>query len=228
MTEEKLLAYLNLKKEIDRTIMKISFWFDLSFTIFIIICEFVFKIFSFNLLNFIWLSAFLISDVFFYVWCRIAKNPTQEISFLLVVSITSVLKLLFAFTSFCIVRKQEIFSWIHFAILLSCIFLSFWQICSKFLVLQDLKKNSIEIAQKNVQKRKLNRIFIPFSSIPSIAVILFFLYKRSSLVVSIEFCFWGLACVWLFIVIICLYNYIIVKKYKVSNIFCNKQRNTRI
>ena len=31
MTEEKLLAYLNLKKEIDRTIMKISFWFDLSF-----------------------------------------------------------------------------------------------------------------------------------------------------------------------------------------------------
>lgn len=53
MTEEKILAFLNIdkNKKADKTIMNIAMWFDVAFSLAIILFGLLFEYISINLFN---------------------------------------------------------------------------------------------------------------------------------------------------------------------------------
>ena len=57
MSEDKILAYLNYKKnqKLDKTLMKIVFWFDFSFTMIIILLGLLLRVFKFQFFDYVYL-----------------------------------------------------------------------------------------------------------------------------------------------------------------------------
>lgn len=141
MNEEKILAFLNLSKnkEIDKSIMKISYWFDFGFTLFIIICGLTFGVYSFTIMNMIYFVLFILCSLGFYIWLKISKNPISEVTFVFAMLLITFLKLLFAFITFSIENQKE-FTYYHLLLMSICVLLAIWVMRGKFLVWQDLKK----------------------------------------------------------------------------------------
>ena len=76
MNKEKILAYLNFdsEKPIDKFTMKLFVWFNVSFSLFIILGGVLFEIFDFSLPNIIFVAFSLITNILFFV--SIFESPS--------------------------------------------------------------------------------------------------------------------------------------------------------
>lgn len=80
--------------------MNIAMWFDVAFSLAIILFGLLFEYISINLFNIVFLSLFLAVDIAFVVLICTAKNPVCEINYTLIILSTSTLKLLYGFVVF--------------------------------------------------------------------------------------------------------------------------------
>ena len=227
MTEKKILAYLNFEKnkKLDKSLMKIVFWFDFGFTAIIILFGLLLNVFKFYFLDCVYLGACIVSTVVFAIWCKKAINPTVEISFSIFVLFISTVKLFYAYLSFSNFELIEDgyprFGWFHLTILVIFMLIVFYVWMRFYQIFCELKTHTIKQAKKNVEKKKTKLLWIPiFIGSPMILVRLI----RGNMVdmsLGMGFYLWSLLCVWLCLCLMLLPKYIVIKKYKVADILGN-------
>lgn len=224
MSEDKILAYLNYKKNqtLDKTLMKIVFWFDFSFTMIIILLGLLLRVFKFQFFDYVYLLVSITTILIFAFWLKKAINPTVEISFSAFVLFISSLKLFYAYLCFSNIEVIKYgypkFSWFHLIVLIAAVLIVLYMWWRFYQIFCDLKDHTIDQARKNIQKKQFKFLWIPiFIGSPMIVVRL----TRNTFVdmkLGIGFCLWSLSCIWLCLCLMLLPKYIVMKKYKVANI----------
>lgn len=224
MTEEKILAFLNIdkNKKADKTIMNIAMWFDVAFSLAIILFGLLFEYISINLFNIVFLSLFLAVDIAFVVLICTAKNPVCEINYTLIILSTSTLKLLYGFVVFAdgeyVAQGYPIFTWIHVTILTSFLVAAIYVIIKFTIVYRDLREHSLEYASKKAKRdNKFPKWALIFLILPPMFFVRMFRGIWSKLGIGLGVCFWFFMCCWLFMSLIFLPKYIVAKKYKVAS-----------
>ena len=230
MTEDKILAYLNLKKEqkIDKTLMKIVFWFDFSFSTTIMLFELLWQDFKIEFLDYIYMVTSIALVVIFAILCKKSINPSAEITYSGFVLFASTVKIFYAYLRFSevelIIDGYPKFSLFHLIALVACLLIALY-ICWRFFqIFCGLKLHTIEQARKNIEKKQPRFLWIPvFIGLPMIVVRII---KDDLLAMrlGIGFYFWVLDCLWLCLCLMLLPKYVVVKRYKVANIFSKERK----
>ena len=233
MTQEKILAFLNMEKDkpIDRGFMKLMFWFDLAFSVFIIIVGLLFDVFATPVFSIIISLSFIVTIICFAVWLILAKNPAQLHLYMAVVTTTSVAKLVLGSMVVSSWEKMS-FSVLHIIVTMFFVSLALYGVLKKQRVLKELKTNSVKQVQKNLEKKNkgVGAIVMPISTTATLGFFLSRVLSRT-FNIGMGFLLWVLASIWLLMAIGAIYNYIIAKKYKVADIFskkCEEEDNSLI
>ena len=228
MTEDKILAFLNLNKDkqIDKSLMKCLFWSDFSFTVAIIIFGLLLHIFQFLFLDYVFLCGSFVSIIFFAMWLKLAKNAASEISFSTYVVLISTLKLFYGYLCFSNMEKIEYgyprFTYFHLIALLVFVSLGF-HICWRFYkIFQYSKTHTIKQVRKYIEKKNGKFLWIPLFIGSPMLLVKLLKGKMIDMRLGIGFCFLVLACVWLFFFLMSIPKYVVMKKYKVANILSVK------
>ena len=229
MTQEKVLCFLGLEKnqKIDKTTMKIAFWFDFIYTIVIIGCGFLFELFSITLMNIIFISCLFLADIVFLVWFKYTYNPVHLISYCMVVYIITTLKLLYGYFIFSRGELTKdgypLFSLAHIIVLI-IFFILFIYLCIKFYrVYRDLKNHTVDYVISKIKrenkKSKIERIAIVIGSCSPIVLVRLFDDYLENMGLGIGFGFWTLACIWLWLACAHIPKYVVAKKYNAAKWF---------
>lgn len=223
MTDEKILAFfdMSIEQSINKSIMKILFWFDFCFTFFIVAGGLLTRVLQAAFYSVFVIVVFILSDMLFAIWLKFAKNPAQVHSYVATVLLVSTAKLLYGSNIFSKL-ENEIFSIWYIVIMFFFISLALLGILKKHQILQDLKVTTIKQARKNVEKKNkgLGPIVMPVSITASIAFVLSRVFSRT-FDVGLGFILWVLASIWVFMSITSIYNLIVARKYRVADIFKN-------
>lgn len=227
MTDEKILAFFNMEKgqAIDKGIMQVMFWFDVSFSVLTaIVGLLVLGDYSQVPFSIPFILVCVVSDILFAIWLWLAKNPVQEHTFCAVVSTVSFFKLAYGSYAFSIMENKEFSIW-YIVITVFFVSLSLFVLRKKHLVLQDLKVTTIEQARKNLEKKNkgIGLLVLPTAVTATLAVALSRMSSRMFPDVGLGFLLWALASIWLFFVSGFTYNFIVGKKYKLADIFSKQQ-----
>lgn len=225
MTEEKILAYLNFGKnqKIDKSLMKIMFWFDFGFTTIILLYGFLLDYFKFDFYDYVYICGCVSIIIFFSIWCIIAKNPITEITFSTYLSFVTILKLLYAYIRFSPIEKSikgyEVFGFFHIVIFVVFILMAVYMLLRFYQIWRDLKKHTIKHAKKNMEERQLGCIWIPIGIGSPMILVRLIQGSKIELQFGLGFSLWALMCIWIFFFLLALPKYIIIKKYKIADIF---------
>lgn len=232
MTEDKILAFLNLKKEqaINKTLIGITFWFDFSFTLAIILFGLLLNVFELNFSDCIFFVGCITTVFCSILWYKKATNPTNEISFPVYVLFISTVKLFYGYLRFsnreALVFQYPQFGWLHLMVMVVFILVVFYMWWKFYHVFRDLKKHTLEQARKNIEKKQLKVLWIPiFVGSPMILVRLL----RNDLIdlkLGVGFCLWSLSCIWMCLFLMLLPKYIVMKKYKIADILSKSKGNS--
>lgn len=226
MTEEKLLAFLNLKKDkkIDKTVLNIALGFDIGFTCVIILYVLLLHHIEFTLINVFIILMIIIVDIVLFILIKKAINPVSEIIHPIKIFILSEIKLLYGYV---ICSKDEFMkygypriTWIHISLLIACIFLAMYMMFKMIRVYKYLQKYTIEKSIEKTQKE--NKFPIWAALIATISPMFLVRLSRgvlNKIGLGIGFALWGLACIWLFFILISLPKYVIAKKYGIDKSF---------
>ena len=231
MTEDKILAFLNLNKDkkIDKSLMKIAFWFDFSCTVAIIIFGLLLNIFKFLFLDYVFLCGSFVSIIFFAIWLKLAQNAASEISFSTYVIFISTLKLFYGYLCFSNMEKIEYgyprFTYFHLLAILVFVSLGF-HICWRFYkIFQYSKNHTIKQVRKYIEKKNGNFLWIPLFIGSPMLLVRLLKGKMIDMRLGIGFCFLVLACIWLFLFLMLIPKYVVIKKYKVANFLSEQSRD---
>lgn len=219
MTDEKILAFLNIEKEIDKSLMKIVFWFDFFSTIFIVIGGFTLEVLTKTYIEILVVLSFIGSIFIFAIWLAFAKNPVQVYYYTTVVTMVTSIKLIYGSNKFSILENENFTIW-HITVLLFFILLAMVGILKKHQFLNDLKVMTIKQAQKKMDKKNKGKsaIFLPVSLTGCVAFLLSRVFSKT-FDLGLGFILWALASIWIFLSLGSIYNFVISKKYNVANIF---------
>ena len=230
MTEEKILAYLNLGKnqKIDKWIMKCVFWFDVSFTWGIILFGLLLRAIEISVINIIFISFSAIINIVCLIWCKKAVNPVTELSYTCVVLAVTVVKLFYGYIVFskmeAAVDGYPRFSWLYGVVLAVALLIVLYMWSRMYGIFKDLKTNTIEQARENIKKKKTWFWWIPISVGPPMIYVRLLEDGLENMGLGIGFGLWVLACVFLCLTLMAIPKYIIAKKYKVADVFENEWR----
>ncbi len=211
MDDQKVLAYFNIdkNKKFDSFFISLSAGFEIGVGAFYLM-EIAFKIIPCSPTTLL-LGVFqILLGIFFMVFGRHIKNPTREypIVFLIWLMITVHL---FAASFLSFRFEQERlgikFGVEYFAILFTAFILAGIIIGEKIKALNFLKKYPIDEARKKVASRKINKWVFPAGCMPGG---LLFVYRilRNEINPVLTLCSWGLASIFLIIVLVSGYNLI--------------------
>ena len=233
MTQEKILFLLNIEKDkpIDKGTMKLIFWFDVGVSVFIILVDLLFNVFTTTVFRTMTLLGFIITIIFFAVWLKLARNPTQLHLYMAVVTAVTVAKLVLGSMVISSWEKMS-FDVLHIIVTIFFVCLALSLMLKKQRILKELKTNSLKQVQKNLEKKNkgVGATIIPISVVSALGVALSRVASRT-LNLGLGFILWSLASVWSFMVIGAVHNCIIEKKYKVADIFskkCEEEDNSLI
>lgn len=227
MTEEKILAFLNLSREqkIDKSMMKIALWFDVSFTFFITIFGFVLCLIPFSQINIVLIPSFITIDVLFLIWLKLLKNPAYQFVFTPIVLLCSTIKLIYGYTIFSngefVKYGYPMFGWAHFVMLIVALAVAVYVSTKFYNIYVTLKTNTIERTHKKI-KKKIPKWILPISLIPPIVLIRLFKDSLRNIGVGIGFSLWTLACIWLLLSLMCLPKCIVSLRFKIFTLFKNR------
>lgn len=219
LTREEILAFLNADKgsHADKFFMKMMLWLDCGFYFAIAIFGLLLKAIGFDTINLIINSAFVLQIILFWVWYKFINNISQTYMFAFVTSIMTTLKLVYGYLVFQIQDSREfgsmIFGPFHIIVLIIILALAV------YISLRLYKAfKSIESKNKDTSKKTFVIATIACSGI-SAPLLLHLLgddikEQLKILGLGIGFCFWTLACIWLFMVILFIPKLIISQRYK--------------
>ncbi len=226
MTEEKLLAFLNLNKskKIDKTMMNIVLWFDVGFSLMIIVFGMLLRCIDFTCTNMVIMFFMIIVDIIFFVLIRATENPVGEILHTPKIILSSIIKLLYGYWIFA--KKEVIeygyplFTWLHAIVLILCIIGSVYMIVKFVKVYQELQKSTLKSALKKIKKESKVTIWLLRLSVIFLMIfVILFRTARAKLGIGIGFFMWSLACIWFLFVLVLIPKYVIAKKYDIYNLF---------
>ena len=219
MTREEILAFLNADKGItaDKFLMKLILGFDCAFYFAIAIFGLLLKAIRFDAANLTINVVFVLQIVVFLVWYKLSNNISQTYMFVFVTTIMTTLKLVYGYLVFQIQDSREfgsmIFGPFHIIVLIIILALAVYISLGVYKAFK-----SIESKNKDTSKKTFVIATIACSGI-SAPLLLHLLgddikEQLKILGLGIGFCFWTLACIWLFLAIIIIPKLVISQKYK--------------
>ncbi len=226
MTEEKILSFLNLHKDsgINKSVAKILIWFDVGFTLAVMMITLLLCKIEMTIFNIICLSVLIITDIVFTIWYSKLKIPTQVYMYGAVVMLVTILKLLYGSIIFSIEYEEKV-NFLHLIIFIICVVLSFITVVRRIRYLKDLETLSIKETEKKWAKKDkgIGAFILPISTTAVLALILSRILSNTlSDKVGLGFILWSLACLWSIIAALFIQNWILVNKYKIADVFTNK------
>ncbi len=224
MDKEKILTFLNFEpnKSIDKFTMKLFVWFNVSFSLFIILGGLLVQIFDNSLLNVIFVVFSLVTNIIFFISIRFIKTQVNEWFHHLIVVLFTLLTLLYGWFVFSQWEALEYcypkFTWMHVAVLIAGLVLGLYLVIKIIWVFCLLKTNTIKQAREKLQKKL--PVWIPIVSGCSPMVLVRLLKGPfNSMGLGIGFAFWGLMCIWMIFLLAILPKIYIIFKYKVNEWF---------
>lgn len=226
MNNEKILAFLNLDKDssINKSVAKILIWFDICFTLAVMIISLLLCENGTAIFNVGCLCLFVITDIIFAIWYSRLKIPTQIYKYGSVVMLITILKLLYG-SIFFLWENEEKVSFFHLIIFIACIILSFVNIIRRRKYLKDLEIMSIkETKKKWAKKDKGMGVFVLPISTTVVLVLILSRFLSNTLLdnIGLGFILWAIACLWSIPTVLFMQNWILVKKYKTADVFMIK------
>lgn len=223
MTEEKILSFLNLHKDssINKSVAKIVLCFDICFTLAVLIISLLLCKIGITAFNIICTSALLITDIVFSIWYSKLVIPTQLYKYVSVIMLVTILKLLYGSIVFSIKYKEE-FNFLHIIVLIVCVVISFVNIIRRRNYLKDLETMSIKNTEKKWEKKDkgIGVFVLPISTTAMFAIVLSRILSKNLLdKIGLGFLLWALACIWSIMAVLYIQNWILVSKYKITNVF---------
>lgn len=229
MTQEKILFFLGLEKnqKIDKTTIRIAFWFDVIYTLVIIGCGLLFELFLITFANIIFISCLLLADIVFWLFLKRINNPVYAFSYLIVVYIVTSFKLIYGYFIFSkaelIKDGYPLFGGAHIIVLILLFVAGVYLYVNFYNIYQDLKYHTTEYIilktnEKN-QKSKFKWIAIALASCSPMLFVRLFDDDFKNMKLGIGFGFWCLACIWLWLACMYIPKYLVSQKYKVAEWF---------
>ena len=227
MNEEKILFFLNLNttQTADKSlssVIKALFWFDMAFSITIVIFGLLVKYIVLSWFNIAIIFSFIVTDIFLGIGSKYQKNVTTQFSYIGSAHIITFFKLIYGYIVFSRGEFNDygyaIYSIVHSIILSISILISIFVIYRFYLFFRLLKIYTIEETVKKINKKneKYNWFVIIISCIASTSP---FLWVRGFDNVTTKaglgagFGFWGLACLWICMLCCWLPKCIVSKSY---------------
>ena len=221
MDKEKILAFLNFdsSKTTDKFTMKLFVWFNVSFSLFIILGGLLVEVFDFSLLNILFAALSLVTNILFFVSIHFIKTQANEWFHHLGVVLATILTLLYGWFIFSQGEVLEYgyppFTWIHIAVLIAGFVLGLYLAIKMIWVFCLLKTYTIKQAREKLQKKLPVWIPIVLGCSPMVLVrLLRGPYKSMGL--GIGFAFWALMCIWIILLLAILPKVYVIFKYKVN------------
>lgn len=226
MTEEKILSFLNLHKDsgINKSVAKILIWFDVGFTLAVMMISLLLCKIEMTIFNIICISILIITDIVFTIWYLKLKIPTQIYKYGSVVMYVTILKLLYGSINVSI-KNEEKFNFLHIIIFVVCVVLSFITVVRRIKYLKDLETLSIKETEKKWAKKDkgIGVFVLPISTTAVLALILSRILSNTlSDKVGLGFVLWALACFWSIMSVLFTQNWILVNKYKIFDVFTHR------
>lgn len=227
MTEEKILSFLSLKKgeKADKTMMQVTLWFEVAFTIFIIGGGLLLHCISLSWFNMSVIILFIITTILLFIWYKILKNPVQVFSATLIVLIISVIKLYYGYVIFSrgefIEFGYPTFGLIYIIMLIFGISLGLYVIVKFYEVYQELKTNSIEHVHRKLKKKRIPKWLLVLSVCSPMVLVRVAKKTLIGAGLGVGFGLWALACMWLSMIMMLLPKYVVAKRFKAANFFKN-------
>ncbi|MBE6616986.1 MAG: hypothetical protein E7627_03435 [Ruminococcaceae bacterium] len=222
MEKEKVLSFLNidLKKSIDKFMMKLITWFYVGFSVFIFGGGLLLKLISFSWYNILAFSLCVISIIALFITIKTSKKHTDEWFHHFSAVSCSVLVLLYGWAVF---SKGELiefgyprFGWMHIAVSISAVALAVYMLVRFFRVYKITMNHSIEKAKSILLSQNKGGMSIPAALAVSPMIFVRLLSGPfSELGLGIGLCLWALMCIWLMLAVFMLPKIIVILKYKV-------------
>lgn len=220
MTREKIMAFLNIDNdtEIDKSAMKIFAWFNVSFSLAIILAEWLLDILNFSPLNVVFLIFSFITSLLSFISIRWVKRSVQEWFHHIIVSFCSTLILLFGWYYLSIGELIEDgyprTTWVHIIVLIITLVLAVYMAAKMFWVFHLLETHTVEQARAKINKRM--PVWLPFvSSLPPMILVRALRDPMESMGLGCGFAMWLLMCIWILFTISIFPKVFIILKYKV-------------
>lgn len=224
MNKEKILAFLNFEtgKKADKFTMKLFVWFNVSFSMFIVLGGLLVGVFDFSLLNILFATISIVTNVLFFVTIHFIKTQASEWFHHFWVVLATIISLLYGWRIFSQGEALEYgypqFTWMHIAVLIAGLTLGLYFAIKMVWVFCLLKTNTVKRAREKLQ-RKLP-VWIPIVSGGSPMVLVRLLRGPfKSMGLGIGFAFWTLMCIWVIFLIAILPKVYVILKYKVNKWF---------
>ena len=225
MTEEKVLAYLNIEKDrkTDKFVSKIAFGLNIGATLFV---GAILLLMSFSEIHIALTISFGAIDLLFLL-CLIAyKNPAWQFIIEAIGLFLIIVKLLIGYV---ISSKEQlvkdgapIFSWVHLAVLFLSLWTAIYLVNKLHKVYQIIKKNPISTARKKIERQnafpKWLAVVFTLLCIPMLFMKLFPEISQK-LGLGMGFACWTLACVFLILFAMYLPKVIVSIKFKAHRYF---------
>ncbi|MBQ4119874.1 MAG: hypothetical protein IJD45_05740 [Clostridia bacterium] len=223
MTDEKILAFLQLRKDsgINKSLAKTLIWFDVGVTIAVLIINLLLCKMGMTVFNIICISILVITDIVFAIWYLNFKIPTQIYKYASVVMSITMLKLFYGSIVFS-VKYQEKITFLHIIVFIVCVVLSFINIIRRRKYLKDLETMSIKETEKKWAKKDkgIGVFVLPISTTAVLAITLSRVFSNTlSDKIGLGFILWTLACLWSIMIVLFIQNWMLVNKYKIADIF---------
>ena len=224
MTQEKVLWFLGIEKnqKIDKYAMKYAFWVDFLFTVFIATFGLLFEAIPITFFNMMLLFSFILADVVFYIYLKLICNPIYLFSYVIVVLMTTVIKLVYGFLMFSKAELLKdgypIITWVHIVVLIFAVLTSLFLIAKFYVIWQDLKDNTIECVTAKIHKRnkksKWKWIAIILGSCSPMVFVRLLDDSMQEAKLGIGFALWLLACCYFLMSCLFVPKFIVSIKYK--------------
>lgn len=224
MDREKVLAFLNLttNKIISKNgkyIIKIGVAIEVFFSLLIVGCGFLYQCFALSIWNTALISLFVISDIILFIRYKHVYKPTCEITESMLNAFITSIKL---FCGYSILSKREYiffgydtFNWFHLTVLVVSLLLGLYVIVKFIKAYNALKNNSLDDAKRRI--RNDNKVHPYVIAIGCVAATFLIILLRDTF--GVGFYLWALGCIWLWVTLLFLPKFIVLKKYGVENWF---------
>ena len=225
MTDEKVLAFLNLRtdgKE-DKSLPKITIWYDVGVAIATGAALLLHTPLSQTHIAAI--ISFVVTDVLLFIWLALYKNPVRQFNLAFAAMLATIIKLFYGYAEIALEEKNDgipMFTWIHLAVLIVILFMAFCVIRKMYRAYRFTKENSIEEATEKIRKdNPVPKWAIVVGAIGASPMILVRLFKDDlqSLGLGGGFLFWAMGCIWVFMLIISLPKCIVSKRFHAAEIY---------
>ena len=218
MDEEKLLAYLSLKRQqpINKASLIVNLLLDIVITTGTLFYGLLCEVFAVSVRDIIYLSFLVITCLAFCLWYRKAVNPVIQFVFPVVVFTASSLKLFYLYILFA----DAEFIWIHLITLIEIVIAAACVWIRAYRILHFLNDHTLE-QTRYAFKAKAYVLWTPLAV--TVTIILYTaiskLIKKPNHLDGAGIVLWILVCLFLWMALIALPKYIVTRKYKVAEFF---------